>query len=60
MNCKLKLNKLCIRLINVLSSHGFDLTKWMSNRPDVLNDILKEKLLSQTIKLDFNLLNFKK
>ena len=55
VNCKLKLNKLCIRLINVLSSHGFDLTKWMSNRPDVLKDILKEKLLSQNIKLDFNL-----
>ena len=29
MNCKLKLNKLCIRLINVLSSHGFILTKWI-------------------------------
>ena len=54
MNCKLKLNKLCIRLINVLSSHGFNLTKWMSNHPDVLNDIPKEQLLSQNIKLDFN------
>ena len=27
MNCKLKLNKLCVRLINVLSSDGFNLTK---------------------------------
>ena len=54
MNCKLKLNKLCIRLINVLSSHGFNLTKWMSNHPDVLNNIPKEKLLCQNIKLDFN------
>ena len=54
MNYKLKLNKLCIRLINVLSSHGFNLTKWMSNHPDVLNDIPKEQLLSQNIKLDFN------
>ena len=54
INCKLKLNKLCIRLINVLFSHGFNLTKWMSNHPDVLNDIPKEKLLSQNIKLDFN------
>ena len=35
MNYKLKLNKLCIRLINVLSSHQFNLTKWMSNHPDV-------------------------
>ena len=55
VNCKLKLNKLCIRLINVLSSHGFNLTKWMSNHPDILNDISKERLLSQNIKLDFNL-----
>ena len=54
MNYKLKLNKLCIRLINVLSSHGFNLTKWMSNHPDVLNDIPMEQLLSQNIKLDFN------
>ena len=54
MNCKLKLNKLCIRLINVLSSHGFNLTKWMSNHPDVLNDIPMEQLLCQNIKLDFN------
>ena len=35
MNCKLKLNKLCIRLINILSSHGFNLTKWMPNHPDM-------------------------
>ena len=54
MNCKLKLNKLGIRLINVLPSHRFNLTKRMSNHPDVLNDIPKEKLLSQNIKLDFN------
>ena len=27
MNCELELNKLCIRLIDVLSSHGFNLTK---------------------------------
>ena len=27
MNCKLKLNKYCIRLINVLTSHGFNLTR---------------------------------
>ena len=26
MNCKLKLDKLCIRLINILPSHGFHLT----------------------------------
>ena len=54
MNYKLKLNKLCIRLINVLSSHGFNLTKWMSNHPDVFNDIPKEKLLCQNIKLNLN------
>ena len=54
VNRKLKLNKLSIRLINVLSSHGFNLTKWMSNHPDVLNNIPKEKLLCQNIKLDFN------
>ena len=54
MNYKLKLNKLCIRLINVLSSHGFNLTKSMSNHPDVLNNIPKERLLCQNIKLDFN------
>ena len=36
MNCKLKLNKLCIRLINILSSHGFNLIKWMSNHPDMM------------------------
>ena len=54
MNYKLKLDKLCIRLINVLSFHGFHLTKWMSNHPDVLNGIPKEKLLCQNIRLDFN------
>ena len=54
MNYKLKLNKLCIRLINVLSSHGFNLTKWMSNHPDVFNDIPKQKLLCQNIKLNLN------
>ena len=54
MNCSLKLNKFCIRLINVLSSHGFNLTKWMSNHPEVLNDIPKEKLLCQYIKLYYN------
>ena len=53
MNCKLKLNKLCIRLISVLS-HGFSLTKWMPIHPGILNDIPKEKLLCQNIKLDFN------
>ena len=37
-----------------LSSHSFNLKKWMSNHPDVLNGIPKEKLLSQNIKLDFN------
>ena len=52
MKCKLKLNKLCVRLINILSSHGFK-TKWISSHPEVLNDILKEELLSQNIKLDF-------
>ena len=54
MNCKLKLNKICIRLIDVLFFHGFNLTKWMSNHPDVLNDIPEKKLLSQNTKLDFN------
>ena len=54
MNCKLKLNKLCIRLINVLSSHQFNLTKCMSNHPVVWNDIPKEILFRQNVKLDFN------
>ena len=54
MNCKLKSNKICIRLIDVLSSHGFSLTKWISNHPDVLNDIPQEMLLCQNIRLDFN------
>ena len=54
MNCELKLNKLCIRLIDVLSSQGFNLTKYMSNHPDVLDYIPREKLLNQNIKFDFN------
>lgn len=54
LNCKSELNKICIKLIDVLSIYGFNLTKWKASDPDILKNIPKEKLVNQNIKLDLN------
>ena len=43
------------RVMSVLQSHGFCLTKWMSNSPELLHSVPISKMSANIVSLDFNI-----
>lgn len=43
------------RVMSVLQSHGFCLTKWMLNSPELLHSVPISKMSANIVSLDFNM-----